>query len=150
MFGLKKKQSIDSLEIRFYTDAAAHGSHGKIKVSNRRLGLDNKVVNFVFVGMTNPPAFTPSLVEYIWNEARAQGYMPLEFIGMLEVNRPVAQAADLPLEAIRAPGGFAIPERLLGGATIVPNVASDPTIGHQSAGFEDAERQAAVLATANS
>jgi hypothetical protein len=93
MFGRNKEAKIDGLEIRFYTDAAVHGSHGKIRVTNRRKGLDNKVVNFVFVGLVTPPDLTPSLMEYIWTEAKAQGYVPHGLVDALEVNNAEEEPA---------------------------------------------------------
>lgn len=86
MFG-RKQAKIDGLKMAFYTDAAVHGAHGQIRVSHRRKGLDKAVVNFVFVGMVEPPALTPSLMEHIWTEAKAQGYVPTEIVGALDVNR---------------------------------------------------------------
>jgi hypothetical protein len=85
MFG-RKQAKIDGLKMAFYTDAAESGSHGRILVSSRRRGLDHVVVNFVFVGMKEPPALTPSLMEHIWTEAKAQGFVPFEIVGALDVN----------------------------------------------------------------
>jgi hypothetical protein len=150
MFSLKKKAKINDLEIRFHREAAGHGQHGQIRVSNRRLGLEDKVVNFVIVGMIDPPQQTPALFQYIWDEAKAQGYMPSEFVGTLLVNRRGDPAeAETPVQAYDA-RDLPAPARLLGGATLVSNDRTDPQIGHQSAGFEAAERQAAERATANS
>lgn len=100
MFG-RKQAKIDGLKMAFYTDAAAEGSHGKILVSSRRRGLDHVAVNFVFVGMVQPPALTPTLMEHIWTEAKAQGYVPFEIVGALEVNQapPVSAAGVDPLVA---------------------------------------------------
>lgn len=88
MFGLKKKQEHKAydLEIRFHTEAARHGRHGQIQVSHVRKGIKHRVVNFVIVGFTQPPQVTPGLMQYIWDEAKAQGYVPHEFVGALEIN----------------------------------------------------------------
>jgi hypothetical protein len=86
MFG-RKQAKIDGLKMAFYTDAAEHGWHGKILVTSRRRGLERVVVNFVFVGMTEPPALTPELMRHIWTEAKAQGFVPFEIVGALEVNK---------------------------------------------------------------
>jgi hypothetical protein len=64
------------LEIVFHKAANHFGSHGIITASHKDLGLANEPVRFVFIGMTTPPALTPRVLEYIWEEARAQGFLP--------------------------------------------------------------------------
>lgn len=98
MFGRKPK--IDGLKMAFYTDAAEHGWHGKILVTSRRRGLERVVVNFVFIGMTEPPALTPALMEHIWTEAKAQGFVPFEIVDALEVNKAPEKhpQATIPLD----------------------------------------------------
>jgi hypothetical protein len=96
MFG-RKQAKIDGLKMAFYTDAAEHGWHGKILVTSRRRGLERTVVNFVFIGMTEPPALTPALMEHIWTEAKAQGFVPFEIVDALEVNKAPEKKPDAAL-----------------------------------------------------
>ena len=72
--------------IRFYTDASSQGSHGVINVTNRKLGLIERDVNFVLEGVTTPPMLTPVLLDKIWTAAQAQGYTPHGLPDALEVN----------------------------------------------------------------
>lgn len=103
MFG-RKQAKIDGLKMAFYTDAAEHGWHGKILVTSRRRGLERVVVNFVFIGMTEPPALTPALMEHIWTEAKAQGFVPFEIVDALEVNKAPVLTPEAPLApAVTAP-----------------------------------------------
>lgn len=101
MFG-RKQAKIDGLKMAFYTDAAEHGWHGKILVSSRRRGLERTVVNFVFVGMTEPPALTPALMEHIWTEAKAQGFVPFEIVDALEVNKAPEPTPEVPVAPVVA------------------------------------------------
>lgn len=101
MFG-RKQAKIDGLKMAFYTDAAEHGWHGKILVSSRRRGLERAVVNFVFVGMTEPPALTPALMEHIWTEAKAQGFVPFEIVDALEVNKAPEPTPEVPVAPVVA------------------------------------------------
>lgn len=64
------------LEIAFHKEANPYGSHGTLIATHVGQGLKNAPVRFVFIGMSEPPALTPRIAEYIWEEARAQGYMP--------------------------------------------------------------------------
>lgn len=139
MFG-RKQAKIDGLKMAFYTDAAAEGSHGKILVSSRRRGLDHVPVNFVFIGMVQPPALTPTLMEHIWTEAKAQGFVPFEIVGALEVNEapPVAAtgvdplAADAALATARSSEGLNTQE--LGRAPL--HYSSEPAHSLDPARFE--------------
>ncbi len=64
------------LEIAFHKQANHFGTHGVIIASHKDLKLDNQPVRFVFIGLTQPPAMTPRIIEYVWEEARAQGFIP--------------------------------------------------------------------------
>lgn len=64
------------LEIAFHKEANHYGTHGMIIASHKDHGLKNQSVRFVFIGMSEPPAMTPRIIEYIWEEARAQGFVP--------------------------------------------------------------------------
>ena len=64
------------LEIAFHKQANHYGTHGVIIASHKDHRLNNQPVRFVFVGMSEPPAMTPRIIEYIWEEACAQGFVP--------------------------------------------------------------------------
>ncbi|BBU33410.1 hypothetical protein BTHE68_71440 (plasmid) [Burkholderia sp. THE68] len=134
LFSARKQTKIGDLQILFFVDAAPHGSHGKIRVSHRKLGLVERAVNWVAVGVTTAPEPTPSLLEHIWREAYAQGYVPHTLVGCLEDNLPVA-----------APAEDAVPER---GVPAVFRQAHANVIGHKSLGFDNAMRLAAAQSAA--
>lgn len=67
---------IIDLEIAFYKDANRYGTHGVIIASHKDLGLENQPVRFVFIGMSEPPPMTPRVIEYVWEEAKVQGFIP--------------------------------------------------------------------------
>lgn len=112
---------LKDLEVRFYTAAAADGSHGRIRVSHRRLGLVERDVNFVFVGLTTPPDLTPELLVHVFSEARAQGYVPHALVDCLEENRHQAQPEAHLQEPVfqKAPTDLAIKAwRLIQGGSV--------------------------------
>ena len=74
LFG--KSWEVLDLEIAFHKQANPFGTHGVLLASHKDLKLDNQPVRFVFIGMTQPPAMTPRIIEYVWEEARAQGFIP--------------------------------------------------------------------------
>lgn len=74
MFG--RSIEIIDLKIAFYKDANLYGTHGHLTASHFDKGLKNCAVRFVFIGLSDPPAMTPRIAEYIWEEAKAQGYIP--------------------------------------------------------------------------
>lgn len=88
-----------SLEIAFHREAAHHGEHGQLEVSSRRERLSHNVIAFAFKSVSEVPALTPELLIYIWEEAKAQGYVPHEVIsygnsvGTSRVLDPVIGAA---------------------------------------------------------
>lgn len=104
MFG----QSIEvlGLEIAFHKQANMHGTHGVLIASHRDQKLENHPVRFVFVGLSEAPPMTPIIMNYIWEEARAQGYIPFKVMSyghILEThNDPkiVPQVGAVP-EAVR-------------------------------------------------
>lgn len=75
IFG-RRKSFIEGLTVMFYKDAIYHGEHGEIRVSHKKFNLDEEVVSFVFVGMSTPPHLDVALMSFIWEEAKAQGYIP--------------------------------------------------------------------------
>lgn len=62
--------------VRFWREAAAHGNHGTIVVNSRANGLKDAEVRFAFEGMTHPPKLTPQVLEYIWDQAAEQSFVP--------------------------------------------------------------------------
>lgn len=78
--GFVKHPMVTALKpkIAFYVDAAVHGNHGKIVVTNHAYGLKQEAVNFVFVGRREPPAMSLEVIQEIWKQAAAQGYYPIE------------------------------------------------------------------------
>lgn len=74
MFG--KSWEVTDLQLAFHKEANLHGEHGLILASHRKYQIDGEAVRFVFVGLSSPPPMTPRILEYIWEEARAQGFIP--------------------------------------------------------------------------
>lgn len=64
------------LRICFHKEAIYFGEHGSINVSNKKLGIVEQDVVFVFVGVTTPPVLDLTTYIRIWEEAKAQGYIP--------------------------------------------------------------------------
>lgn len=63
--------------ILFHHDANPFGAHGYLRVSSVEHNLQETNVRFVFPGLSNPPALTPRLMYYIWEEAQNAGFMPV-------------------------------------------------------------------------
>lgn len=80
-----KKQQILEVEIKFHKEANLYGRHGTIKASHKEQKLEGYPVRFVFKGLSTPPALTPNVLQYIWEEAKAQGYNPEEMLSYGEV-----------------------------------------------------------------
>lgn len=64
------------LKICFHKDAIYFGEHGTINVTNKKLGLVEQNVVFVFVGVTTPPVLDLTTYIRVWEEAKTQGYIP--------------------------------------------------------------------------
>lgn len=77
-FPKKRANPLDVLEVRFHKDANPFGEHGTIVASHVRQNLNNYPVRFVFLGMVKPPPLTLELHQWLYEEAKAQGYMPTE------------------------------------------------------------------------
>ncbi len=94
MFGFKSKKPVNylGLDVKFHIEANYHGEHGKIKVTNRKLELVEQTVAFVFPGVTTPPPMTLGLIQYIWDAAALQGYIPHEIIEYGRANDKVIAA----------------------------------------------------------
>jgi hypothetical protein len=78
---LGKSIEVVDLKIAFHKDANIYGEHGTLRASHVTQGLKDQDVRFVFIGTTEPPALTPRIFEYIWEEARAQGFIPTALTG---------------------------------------------------------------------
>lgn len=66
----------EQVEIQFHKAANVYGEHGTINVTHVKQGLVETPVRFVFVGLTTPPKLDRNTFNHIWEEARAQGYIP--------------------------------------------------------------------------
>lgn len=78
-FGLNPSggKNILDVHIAFFKEANSHGGHhGRITLTSPSRGLRAAEVGFVFVGLTNPPAISPMVVQYIWDKAKEQNYIP--------------------------------------------------------------------------
>lgn len=83
---------INRLDVKFGTDANYFGEHGKIVVTNKKLGLEEATVPFVFVGLTTPLPMDPDTMNYIWDQAEQQGYIPIRITQYGRMNeRPYVQ-----------------------------------------------------------
>lgn len=98
-----KSWEIIDLEIAFHKRANLYGEHGRILASHRAENIDGEPVRFVFVGLSSPPPMTPRILEYIWEEARAQGFIPHAMItyGAVLQTTPDLVPNDLVREALR-------------------------------------------------
>lgn len=66
--------------VRFYKDAIHFPEHGRITVTHHTLKVRDLDVQFAFEGMSTPPALNPTSLNYIFEQAKAQGYIPYEII----------------------------------------------------------------------
>lgn len=73
------------LPIKFHKDANYYGTHGKLQGNSVEHNLKDAEIRFVFPGMSTPPALTPRIMEYIWEEARAAGFVPTKLINYGQV-----------------------------------------------------------------
>lgn len=62
--------------LKFFRDAAYFGEHGRIVVSSVKYGLQAHSVALVFVGKVEAPELDLNTVQYIWNQAMEQGFVP--------------------------------------------------------------------------
>lgn len=69
-----------SIRICFHKEAIYFGEHGVIKVTNKKMGLVEQDISFVFVGVTTPPPLNLDTYVRIWEEAKNQGYIPHEMV----------------------------------------------------------------------
>lgn len=82
------------LKVAFHKEANLYGTHGHLIATHLEQRLKNAPVRFVFIGMSEPPAMTPRILEYIWEEARAQGYIPHTLASYGEVLATHAEATS--------------------------------------------------------
>ena len=92
----RRGYDFEYLEIRFYKAANVYGEHGTINVTHIKQGLVEVPVRFVFVGVTTPPVLCRNTFNHIWEEAKAQGYVPhhIETYGRDNVIAPVTTGED--------------------------------------------------------
>lgn len=60
----------------FREDTAAIGEHGSIFADHKQKNLVNESIPFAFVGVSEIPALDPDVLQHVFNEARAAGYLP--------------------------------------------------------------------------
>lgn len=95
IFGRKRVNPFAALEVRFHKEANLFGEHGTMVVTHVKQNLIEKPVRFVFVGLSTPPKLTLDLHTYLWEEARAQGYVPHELqtygkeVNLIDTAKPV-------------------------------------------------------------
>lgn len=80
MFGFLKSRrdnefTAEDTPIKFHTDANLFGEHGEICVSHRKKGMDEKIVRFVFAGMSTPPVLSAQTFQAILDAAKEEGYI---------------------------------------------------------------------------
>lgn len=80
-----KSIEVIDLKLAFHKDANIYGQHGTLRASHVTQGIKDQDVRFVFIGTSVPPALTPRIFEYVWEEARAQGYVPTALTAYGEV-----------------------------------------------------------------
>lgn len=102
LFGKPKKHISTDLEIKFHKDANFFGEHGTINVSHVRLGLVETPVRFVFAGVTTPPRLDLTTYIRIWEEARAQGFVPHHLVTYGKNNEviDVSKPADTTVNSV--------------------------------------------------
>lgn len=71
-----KEKTVYDLQIVFHRKAAGERVHGQLTVTCKERQLDNRPINFAFVGINVAPMLTPDVVYHIWTEAIEQGYVP--------------------------------------------------------------------------
>lgn len=103
-----KSFEIIDLKMAFHKDANLYGHHGHLRASHVAQNLKDAQVRFVFIGLSSPPPMTPRIMEYIWEEAKAQGYIPHELTTyghVLEATTGMnlQQCVNLPLREARDP-----------------------------------------------
>lgn len=103
-----KSIEVVDLEIKFHKEANIYGQHGTLRASHVTQNIKDSDVRFVFVGLSVPPALTPLIFEYIWEEARAQGFVPTALTGygqVLDTDKNVPTTALLSAERQAAENG---------------------------------------------
>lgn len=78
MFSFKRTppKTYAGLSVKFHHEANLFGEHGKLNVTNKKMGIIESPVIFVFPGVTTPPKLELGLLEYVWEQAKNQGYIP--------------------------------------------------------------------------
>ena len=71
-----KSIEVVDLKMAFHKEANNYGTHGVLIADHIDQKLENYPVRFAFIGASKPPPMTPRVVSHIWEEARAQGYLP--------------------------------------------------------------------------
>lgn len=155
----------DDIEVLFHTEAAYHGEHGRLLVTNRAIGMVEKPIIFCLKGVSTPLPMNLRLFWHIWESAKTEGFIPLELLSYgntiefaevnesgLPVNRQLThmQLGDAtPAEAQSAVGGVVNNgrPRVVGGQGFhnvdVPaflRKQAEEGTGHETAGFAAASK----------
>lgn len=146
----------DQIEVLFHTEAAYFGEHGRLLMTNRALGIEEKPVIFCLKGISSPIPMNLRLFWHIWESAKAQGFIPLELLSYGKViERSGAGQDDMATEhadhhPVRTAPRLAVAPNLMGAQATAPDLTDtdvpaflrrtrDDEVGHQSAGFAAAE-----------
>lgn len=75
-----KRNQKNKLQIVFQTKTTVlqGTAHGLLVADHADQNIKNRLIRFVFLGVSTPPALTPALMTYIWEEATLQGFVPKE------------------------------------------------------------------------
>lgn len=93
-FKQKRRYVMGEVNIKFYKEANYFGEHGKIVVTRVKDGLYEVPVSFVFMGMTTPPKMSDQAINFIFDEARHQGFIPHYIEQYGSSNNPHANPID--------------------------------------------------------
>ncbi|BAW19199.1 hypothetical protein [Ralstonia phage RP31] len=78
LFG--KSFEVADLDIVFHKEANYFGAHGYLTASSAEHNVKDENIRFVFPGLSTPPVLTPRILDYIWEEAKAAGFIPTSLV----------------------------------------------------------------------
>lgn len=73
---LGKQNTKITARVVFREDAATYGEHGSIYADHKQKNLTNESIPFAFVDVPEIPALDKDVIDHIWKEAAAAGYIP--------------------------------------------------------------------------
>jgi hypothetical protein len=144
----QKLNAYNVIPVLFYTDCNHTSVHGTVRVSNRKLRLENVVVDFFLKNHAKAPAFTPKLFAEIEAAAESQGYVLHELVSYVSIKTPDWLQADEPAASqdVPAPHGHTYSRELRVGRSDRPTVTEEGvwtgtgTIHHAESPAEMGER----------